>query len=241
MKRLALLFVSTACVLAGLLLPASAAHAATCTGTNHCYGRVGWDVSGSGGFDGAEITVRSNCMTVPDSADNFATNELWVAQSRSGNWVEAGITRGAEAAGGQTTGVEYYWADYRGQNQNPYNEHYDGQYPSYGTYSDVQIVWRTGTEWDVKSGPSLISTSTNNYSPPSTLVLAGDEYTEDSVVTYGSVSDLAYFTQTGSKVNGWSSTRSGHAVDFSTGSGGSGWASQYTWARVWSGAGAGGC
>jgi hypothetical protein len=126
---------------------------------------AGRRVGKSGLIRGADTAAAElgDCWPIRPNGCSLSIRTLWVAQSTAGNWVEAGITRGAEFAGGQTTGVEYYWADYRSQFQHPYNEHYDGQYPSYGTYSDIQIIHYTGTEWAVKSGPSLIADSTDNF------------------------------------------------------------------------------
>lgn len=53
--------------------------ALACSDASHCYGIADWPVSSPSGFNGADVQLRSNCMSLDDSSSHFIDNETLLA------------------------------------------------------------------------------------------------------------------------------------------------------------------
>lgn len=234
LRRLQRLGVLTAIAAGMISVHVDAASAATCTVTTHCYGSAEWFVTAPSGFEGAQVSLRTNCMTVSDYTTQTIMNELWTVDATGSYWNEAGVRTGAKNGGTWTTTPTYVWADWRPNGS--YNEHYFAGAVPLNTPVTVSIVESSngsGT-WNINVGGNT-GTSTSNFAGPAEALETGTESQTDTGHSYGSSSAMSFYSTTRSLVSGWAaSTHSG----LSTPKGGTNvsWASTYDWIRDGQGA-----
>lgn len=191
-------------LLAALIaLAAPQASAKVCVaspGTGHCYGTAEWPVTAPSGFLGIDAKVRTNCMSINVPSADFVTNEIWYDTNAAGtDWVEAGIILGLTPAGEYTT-PHLFWAEQVG---GVFTDHIGGAY-TLGTYQDFKITKTAGSSTvSVYRNGSLSGQSTGQPTGNSIEIVAGTETTTNSVLSYGSVSDMTYENLTGGWVSGW--------------------------------------
>jgi hypothetical protein len=154
--------------------PGTAAFAATCSTSSHCYGEVTYYSSSQ--FWGLEQGLNVSCLgPVSSPSSNFVTEEMWLitANSSGADWVEEGMAYGNP----QGSKRYFYWADSR-PNGGGYHEH-DLSISAnlHQTYDDT-ISWN-GSGWDVNRDGSHLGTSTSNPGQ-SHYAEAGEELTVNS-------------------------------------------------------------
>jgi hypothetical protein len=227
-RRIAAVFAVLVTAIAAQAVSVGPADAATCTGTSHCYGRAYWNVSSPSGFEGGNVTLRTNCMTVSDYTSEILTNEMWVSSDASASyWTEVGITVGPHNGGGYSNSPTYFWADKR-PGTGGYHDHFFAGPVPLNTYVNADIIETSNGSgsWAVSIGGNS-STSTSNFAGPSRRLVTGTESTTDSGHTYGSSTNMSYYSLTRTKVAGWNSASAGGAVldGLLTRQ----WANQYNW------------
>ena len=135
--------------------------------------------------------------------NGFIEQTLWEGtdnQPTGSDWVESGYTYGWQF----TNTFTYYWADWRPTYN--YAEHrITAVTPKVGTWMPVEIQYQGNNTWNVYLNFQVEGTSTSNP-PSSEQMAAGVESTSQySQLSTAYVSDLEYYTTTGSWVSPWPS------------------------------------
>lgn len=171
--------------------PASAT--AAC-GSPHCYGIADWDVS-SGGFQGAQVNLRSSCLSVVDKRHEFVDNEVWVEFSHGKYWTEAGLTDGNPVGR-----KAFFWAGNR--KDIGYHQHFSSSKPVADQTYTFTIKHSSGTNhWNI-SGP-FPATSTQPGMAKADRLQTGTETTTGNVSASGSSSYLGYYNVSYDARAGW--------------------------------------
>lgn len=169
-------------VVVAVTIQAPAANAALCDGP-HCYGEAAWTVTGSGsGFRGAKVTLRSNCMSLPDYTSEFITNELWAVSGGGTRWVEIGITVGVKP-GGYNTSPRRFWAENKAAG---YFEHY---YESYTFDNSLVVTARApsdgSNDWELWYGSGTRYTSVDGLTSPAKTIMTGSRPRQQALIPTG--------------------------------------------------------
>lgn len=100
-RRLAVAFLSSLCMLAGIV--ALATPASACDNDNHCYGIA---ISAPSGIKGVHATISPYYLS--SATGSFTTHEVWLASSSGGYWVEIGYIRNFASIDGVGQGFTAY-------------------------------------------------------------------------------------------------------------------------------------
>lgn len=219
-------------VVVAVTIQAPAANAALCDGP-HCYGEAAWTVTGSGsGFRGAKVTLRSNCMSLPDYTSEFFTNELWAVSGGGTRWVEIGITVGVKP-GGYNTSPRRFWAENKAAG---YFEHY---YESYTFDNSLVVTARApsdgSNDWELWYGSGTRYTSVDGLTSPAKAIMTGVETTSASAHTYGSSREMRWYDLDAGLHDDWVGSTSG-ANAFADSGMTADWVAYANWIRTGRGA-----
>lgn len=183
-------------------------------------------------FQGASGNDRVNNIGINYSSD-FLNNEIWVFNTGATTWEEAGINKGLGGSGCPTLRYpNFFWADGRPPyGPNNYHCHTNGTQASLNTYYGISIKYNGSANWSLNAG-GYTGTSTSAQTSANELQ-AGMEDTNQSILSCGSMSSLAYIDGNGNPVSGWQDASNGQAVvsPYNSNPPYAAWVNQPTWER----------
>lgn len=186
--------------IAGGVVSAAPAAAASCSPSSHCYAIDEWLYAPQN--DGTYANMDVQCLAEPSPANNFVDEEIWEGTDNSPQanyWVETGMTEGTPWGSSRT----FFWADNRPNYG--YSQHQiTGIAANINTWYSLEVHDLSNSTWGAYIDGTLYGYSTNNPTF-SEAMEGGSEITNTGVRAAASFSSLAYVSG-GTYFGSWSGT-----------------------------------
>jgi hypothetical protein len=207
--------------------------AVTCDLMNPCFSIARWDIPSPSGTHGAKVTLRSNCMILPDTSFHYINHALHVQQSTSSWWsnAEIGIMIGGYP-GGSLNNPWRYWEFW-----NASTNSFSLSSNSYTTNTGLTAtIWKPddgGDDWEMWFGNSTSHASAPNLGFSTSRSMWSGTYTSDNDArTYGSVSSMYFYNLGGAITPEWAGSTSSAYISKDDPPMDGSWAATDWWARM---------